>query len=144
LRRGAALASVHAIPDLASDPSRKGAGTDFAGVRPYLFSDDYHRIDWKATARTSKLMTREYRPETDPPIILIVDSSLLTDQSAVTSVLGKLVWDGQLSGNAIGLILFGEHSILSNIEPRVGVANRRRILQTTIEASRPGRPAKLA
>lgn len=39
---------------------RKGLGVNILGIREYLPDDDYRRIDWKATARTSKLMVKEF------------------------------------------------------------------------------------
>ncbi len=39
---------------------RKGIGVNILGIREYLPGDDYRRIDWKATARTLKLMVKEF------------------------------------------------------------------------------------
>jgi uncharacterized protein (DUF58 family) len=61
--------------DLTVDRLHYGPGTDLAGIRPSTFSDDFHRIDWKVTARTGKLMTREFYLEKDPTIMLMVDVS---------------------------------------------------------------------
>jgi len=53
----------------------KGVGTDFYGIREYTRFDDYRTIDWKASARTLKLMVREFIVEVPLTIYIMVDSS---------------------------------------------------------------------
>ena len=45
-------------------------------IRPYLASDHHHHIDWKATAKTSQMMIREFTREDDWRIIVIFDSQV--------------------------------------------------------------------
>ncbi len=49
---------------------RRGSGTVVYSIREYVPGDDYRRIEWKATARTGKLMVREYEHETLRGVIL--------------------------------------------------------------------------
>jgi uncharacterized protein (DUF58 family) len=51
-----------------------GMGTDFIGIRRYLSGDEYRRIDWKSSARTSKLMIRQYETERNMRIFIILDT----------------------------------------------------------------------
>lgn len=44
---------------------RKGNGSDLYAIRQYRPSDHRHAIDWKATAKTSRLMVREFTREDD-------------------------------------------------------------------------------
>ncbi len=44
---------------------RKGSGSDLYAIRPYRPSDHRHAIDWKATAKTARLMVREFTREDD-------------------------------------------------------------------------------
>ena len=71
------LASIDSsfLDDLTSDRIRRGAGTDLAGIKPSALAEDSHRVDWKATARTGKLMVKEFYLERQPPIMLLIDSS---------------------------------------------------------------------
>jgi hypothetical protein len=39
---------------------RKGVGSEVMSIREFTPHDDYKKIHWKATARTSKLMVKEY------------------------------------------------------------------------------------
>ncbi len=49
---------------------RRGSGTMVYSIREYVPGDDFRRIEWKATARTGKLMVREYEHETLRGVIL--------------------------------------------------------------------------
>lgn len=126
--------------DLAADTLRRGPGTDLAGIRPSNPMDEYHRIDWKATARTGKLMTRESYLERDPSIMLMIDlcssirnsSSSLSTRNVFLSELAKLLAIIR-SPTPIGLILYDERKAIANVEPSVGVENRERILRTLLE-----------
>ncbi|WEU39960.1 MAG: DUF58 domain-containing protein [Candidatus Odinarchaeum yellowstonii] len=53
----------------------KGVGMDFFGIRRYDPSDELRWVDWKATARTGKLMSREYETERNIKILILLDSS---------------------------------------------------------------------
>jgi hypothetical protein len=54
---------------------RKGpAGMDYAGVRQYTPGDEYHRIEWKATARLRTLMVKEFHRKTQSTLHILIDS----------------------------------------------------------------------
>jgi uncharacterized protein (DUF58 family) len=131
------------LSDLAVDHLRRGTGTDLAGIRPFYMLDDFHSIDWKATARTGKLMTRESYPERDPTILLMIDVSSLANMRTH----GSSLFEGFLSeaGNLLaavrpvsplGLILFDDRRVIVNIEPMQGVNSRERILCTLLERAK--------
>lgn len=52
---------------------RRGEGLDFHQLRDYREGDAPRQIDWKATARLQRLVSREYRDERDQQIILVLD-----------------------------------------------------------------------
>lgn len=52
---------------------RKGSGSDLYAIRPYQPADHRHAIDWKATAKTSRLMVREFTREDDWRVTVIFD-----------------------------------------------------------------------
>ena len=54
---------------------QKGLGSEFYGMRKYVFGDQFRLIDWKASARTQKLIVKEYEDERDVTVMIIVDSS---------------------------------------------------------------------
>jgi uncharacterized protein (DUF58 family) len=53
---------------------RRGTGMEFQQLREYRLGDSLRQLDWKATARRQKLITREYQDERDQQIVLLVDS----------------------------------------------------------------------
>lgn len=61
---------------------RKGEGQGFAGLREYALGDEPRHIDWKATARHSKLITREYSIERSQTVITLVDAGRAMTQRA--------------------------------------------------------------
>jgi uncharacterized protein (DUF58 family) len=52
---------------------RRGEGLDFQQLREYREGDVQRQIDWKATARAGKLVSREYQDERDQTLLLLVD-----------------------------------------------------------------------
>jgi uncharacterized protein (DUF58 family) len=49
------------------------SGSDFHYVRDYTEGDEPRHMNWKASARTAKLMTNEYRPEKGKVVTLLLD-----------------------------------------------------------------------
>lgn len=53
---------------------RRGEGIEFNQLRDYRDGDSLRAIDWKATARMSRLIAREYQDERDQQIIFMLDA----------------------------------------------------------------------
>ena len=51
----------------------RGRGIDFEEFRPYQAGDDIRLIDWRATARTGRAVTKVFREERERPVIIAVD-----------------------------------------------------------------------
>jgi uncharacterized protein (DUF58 family) len=54
---------------------QKGLGSEFFGMRKYVFGDQFRLIDWKASARSQQLIVKEYETERDVTVMIILDSS---------------------------------------------------------------------
>jgi uncharacterized protein (DUF58 family) len=54
---------------------QKGLGSEFYGMRQYVFGDQFRLIDWKASARVQKLIVKEFESERDVTVMILVDSS---------------------------------------------------------------------
>jgi uncharacterized protein (DUF58 family) len=128
------------LSDLAVDHSRRGAGTDLAGIRPFRMLDDFHCIDWKATARTGKLMTRESYLEKEPTVVLMIDvSRSMRFGNGKPSPLEGLLSDlGNLLAairptSPLALILYDEQKIIANTEPKQGAYTNEEVLRTLLE-----------
>lgn len=62
---------------------RAGMGTEFTELREYYTGDDPRLIDWKATARRSRLLVRVLEPEQEQTVIVLLDRGrLMTAQVA--------------------------------------------------------------
>ena len=53
---------------------RRGEGTDFHQMREYRVGDSMRQIDWKATARARKLISREYQDEKNQQLLMVIDT----------------------------------------------------------------------
>ncbi|HUL58178.1 MAG TPA: DUF58 domain-containing protein [Anaeromyxobacteraceae bacterium] len=73
LRGLARLAGAAALE--AGRPSLRGLreGREFASLRPYQPGDDFRSIDWKATARRGAPVVREWQPERNQTLWLLLD-----------------------------------------------------------------------
>lgn len=52
---------------------RRGEGTEFQELRDYRVGDSLRKVDWKATARSRRLISREYREERNQQVVLMLD-----------------------------------------------------------------------
>ena len=97
-------------------PSRRvGAGTEFYELRLFNPGDELQRINWKASARTGRLVTNEYESEHVTDVLLIVDSTEdvafpmfkfdLTEFQLTLA--GSLSSQLLLQGNRVGLAIYG-------------------------------------
>lgn len=52
---------------------RRGEGTDFHQLRDFRIGDSLRQIDWRATARFRKPISREYQEERDQQVVFVLD-----------------------------------------------------------------------
>jgi uncharacterized protein (DUF58 family) len=52
---------------------RRGEGSDFHQLREYHIGDSLKQIDWKASSRLNKLISKEYQDERDQQIVFLLD-----------------------------------------------------------------------
>lgn len=94
---------------------RRGEGTDFHQMREYRVGDSMRQIDWKATARARKLISREYQDEKNQQLLLVVDTGrrMLAQEGDVShfdrSLDAALVvsYIALKRGDAVGLLATG-------------------------------------
>lgn len=74
LERDALKAQHESKLDLGSrQQQRRGEGFEFHQLREYNDSDSLRQIDWKASARRRKLISREYQEEQNQQLIIMLD-----------------------------------------------------------------------
>ncbi len=60
---------------------RVGHHTDFEQIKDYVAGDDFRTINWKASARRSKLMVNVYQDERSQQIISVIDKGRVMQQA---------------------------------------------------------------
>lgn len=142
--RGTALHPRHVGPWSGTIPARAaGIGSEFYSLRGYVSGDDLKRVNWKASARTRRLIVNEVEAEktTDVMVVLDTDVTFLEGSEedlfergvrAAASMCSLLL----RQGNRVGLILQGEERGI--VPPGFGKRQERRILYL-LAAARPGR-----
>ena len=70
----ALLATDHRLSQLGiRHKRRRGEGLEFHQLREYRRGDVLRQIDWKATSRYRKLVSREYQDERDQQVFFLID-----------------------------------------------------------------------
>ncbi len=64
------------------DVRRRGEGRSFARLRDYVSGDDPRHIDWKATAKRGRPITREFTTEQSQTVFILVDAGRSMTQLA--------------------------------------------------------------
>ncbi len=52
----------------------RGQGTEFDSLRDYVLGDDPRAIDWRASARQSHVVVKQWRPERDRRVLCVLDT----------------------------------------------------------------------
>jgi len=106
----------------------RGKGLEFDGYRNFVPDDDASFIDWKASARTNKLLVKKYIEERNLRIMFVVDvgdnmvfgsqKKLKCEYAAeVSAALGHLIIG---SSDKLGLLLFSD-KIVKILMPELGM-----------------------
>lgn len=113
---------------------RRGEGMEFQQLREFRQGDSLRQIDWNATARQRKLISKEYQDERDQQILFLVDCgrrmrSKDGPHSHLDHALNAMLlmsYAALKQGDAVGLMCFGGADRW--LQPIKGVANLSRIL----------------
>ena len=70
------------ILDRRSRAKRRSAGTEFESIHEYRSGDDPRRIDWRATARTRRLVIRRFQVEQHQDVLILIDCGRLMGAAA--------------------------------------------------------------
>ena len=116
--------------------ARKGSGLEFDQLAEYQFGDDVRFIDWKSSARTNKMLIKQYIEERNRIIMLVIDgsaslrygSSDLLKQDIAAQIGAVLALVADYSKDYVGLILFSQ-DVVKVLPPRRGRQHVRSIMQ---------------
>ncbi len=92
----------------------RGGGSEFESLREYVPGDEYKKIDWSATARRGKLISRQYEAERSQNIMLLLDTGRNMLQSIqkmakldyVVNTALMLAYVAAASDDKVGLMAF--------------------------------------
>jgi uncharacterized protein (DUF58 family) len=94
---------------------RRGEGSDFHQLREYRTGDSLRQIDWKASSRYRRLISKEYQDERDQQLVFMLDCGrhmrhedsrgAHLDQALNAMLLLSYVAERQ--GDAVGFLSFG-------------------------------------
>jgi uncharacterized protein (DUF58 family) len=105
---------------------RVGMGKEFHSIRDYTTTDPFNTINWKATARSRKLLVNQFEAESVTDVMFILDSRLVSrvgkvrDNPAERGVRFCASLSSELlkRSNRVGLIIYG--SSVSVMKPKSG------------------------
>jgi uncharacterized protein (DUF58 family) len=131
-----ALALARAEDEAARVVRQRAEGREFESLREYRPGDDRRSIDWKATARRGKPFVRQYQPERNQQVVLLLDCGRhmagevdgrrkLDHAVDATLRLAKVALD---QGDLVGVLAFGR-DVKRWIPPRRGADHLRSIAQ---------------
>ena len=103
----------------------RGGGSEFDALREYLPDDEFRRINWRATARSSSAITNQFREEKNQQLILLLDASRsmagqVEGVSRLEHALDAAVAVAELGtriGDHVGVVAFGQ-SVRAQLDPR--------------------------
>ena len=117
----------------------RGEGTEFHQLREYRIGDSLRQVDWKASQRTRKLVSRDYQHERNQQVVLLLDTGrrLLAKDDALSHF--DHVLDASLvvaylalrQGDAVGLMASGGDSRW--LAPQRGLGAVDRLLNATYD-----------
>jgi uncharacterized protein (DUF58 family) len=112
-----ALSPKQVLASLGVKPARqRGEGMEFESLRDYVRGDDPRRIDWRATARRGRVVTRLHQHERNHTVMVALDASRLMGSlvgesgrtkldTAVDAALA-LMWSALHAGDRVGAVVF--------------------------------------
>jgi uncharacterized protein (DUF58 family) len=94
---------------------RRGTGAEFHQLREYRRGDSLRQVDWKATSKVRKLISREYQEERDQRLFFLLDcgrrmrhaDGVRGHLDEALNALLLLAYVAVRQGDAVGLMTYG-------------------------------------
>ncbi len=136
MRLRASVAQSLRRHELGRRPERQlGEGRLFESLREFVSGDDPRHVDWKATARRRKVITRQFEAERRQHVLLVMDTGRLLTADvggvarldfAVQAALELAVAAAQYDDN-VGVMAFAD-GVQHFVAPQRGQAGLKRVL----------------
>lgn len=123
---------------------RRGEGLDFHQLREYREGDTVRQVDWKASARSRKLISREYQDERDQQVVFLLDcgrrmksldalnGAELGHFDQALNALFLLAFVALKQGDAVGVATFAEDQPRT-LAPHKGLATLEHLFQNLFD-----------
>ena len=143
LRRRAAMAQALRRRELGRQPMRRlGEGRLFESLRDFVPGDDPRLIDWKATARRGKMITRQFEAERRQQVLLVIDAGrLMTADVAgvarmdyVVQAALELAYAAAQHDDNVGVMVFAD-GVKHFVAPQRGRRGLKQVLDVLAEVT---------
>ena len=125
--------------------SRRGEGSEFESLREHRRDDDFRQIDWKASAKRGKLISRQYETERDQRLMILLDTGRLMSPKIgpyrkLDYAINASVHLAQVAlhkGDLVGYAIFNDE-LRAYAEPKKGQAQMSHLVRnlTLLQATR--------
>jgi uncharacterized protein (DUF58 family) len=124
---------------------RRGEGSEFESLREHQHDDDFRHIDWKASAKRGKLISRQYETERDQRLMILLDTGRLMSPKIgsyrkLDYAINASVHLAQIAlhkGDLVGYAIFNDE-LRAFAEPKKGQAQMSHLVRnlTPLQATR--------
>ena len=120
---------------------RLGEGRLFESLREWVPGDDLRHIDWKATARRAKVITRQYEAERRQQVLLVLDTGRLMTADVAAGVARldfavqaalELAYAAAQHDDNVGIMTFAD-GVQHFVAPERGRTGVRRVMDVLAE-----------
>jgi uncharacterized protein (DUF58 family) len=119
---------------------RIGQDNEFERLRDYTPDDNYRHIDWRTTARRSKLTVKDFQANQSQRVVFLLDCGrMMVNQVNGVSLLDHglnallmLSYVALNRGDSVGMICFSDE-IHSYVPPRGGLGQMNRLLHASFD-----------
>ena len=120
---------------------RLGEGRLFESLREWVPGDDLRHIDWKATARRAKVITRQYEAERRQQVLLVLDTGRLMTADVAAGVARldfavqaalELAYAAAQHDDNVGIMTFAD-GVQHFVAPERGRAGVQRVMDVLAE-----------
>lgn len=135
---------------------KEGGTEEFYSLRRYRKGDSLKVIDWKHTAKTGKLLSRELTQPAPPTLMILLDLSdyapekmgelaptlspeALLGVDRAVALTASLICDAYITGYRVGLMVSG--AVVDTIRPHRSLPHRTRMLETLAQVEPGTAPA---
>jgi uncharacterized protein (DUF58 family) len=117
-----------------------GTDNEFERLRDYTLDDNYKHIDWRTTARRSKLTVKDFQSSQSQRIIFLLDCGrMMTNEAGGLSLLDHslnamlmLSYVALRQGDSVGMICFSDQ-VHAYVPPRAGMNQMNNLLHASFD-----------